>query len=550
MYYIEGYDLPAKEYASVYDMYPDLGEQDVMMARYRVEPGFEHRPDICALPPPLKGAPLVMANSSCRGATDYERRNMTKGDRLTQVWRLKQTCKAYLPYHTELERVFRECLIGAYSQRRFAISDGDDKKETQLRSMAPGIARSVPDMSLIGTAGTGKSTAASMMLARYPQGIYHVLPDGKCIMQIPYLEITAYADSNQKALYLALAARIDKLLGNTSYAEKISKMALAPMEVAVGELIEQFHVGIIVIDEIQLSKDKKMFENLLRLTANHGVSIMLIGTEEAVEMLNKNEWFARRFSHLGRIAADMKLEDQHALRAVLKQIWQCQWTKKPYQLTDDCVDFFTKESGGNIDLITSIYVVAQMLVIESEGSKKELDLNVKTLKKAANWFPNAKKLILDGKQTIEDAYIEERNKVMTTVGSAAQEAKKLEAQQLNAMAADLSSEKTALLNDITWRVMACTDTTEKTIEKAFLRLLANGVEFAEMSPVNRAEIIRMSIRGELKEEKQETASAHTNRRRGRTKREPSVSVQKSFNEAMENADATSILSSDGISSAV
>lgn len=494
MYYIEGYDLEFHDYTTVYDMYPNLLKQDIQPAAYRKENGFVHRPDICALPPPLTGTDLLRANIHHSKLPKTIIRDMTKANRLFHVSRLKQELKVYLPFQMEMERKFRECIIGAYSQRRFALSDGTDiANREKLYSLSRPISTSVPDISLIGTAGTGKSSAVRMMLDRYPSAIYHRLPDGKAILQIPFLELTAYNDRNIKALFLDMAAQIDRITGQ-SYARDMSKYSVQRMELVIGELIQLYHVAILIIDEIQLSKDKAIFDHLLRLTACHGVSVMLIGTEDAVEMLNKNEWFARRFSHLGRICSDMSSSNRTVQEAVIKQVWENQCLRELCPCNKDILDFLISESGGNIDLLTSIFITAQYMVIESEDSKHPAKFDLPTFKKAASMFPIAKQLILNGASLIEAAYIEERNKAVSVIERAAQAEKQKEIEAMNAKVPDISNEKAEMLTDVIWRVTAVTEgVTESMVERTYLRLTAKGIDFRSMTAVQRAQVLIAAI---------------------------------------------------------
>ena len=536
MYYVEGYKLPFTEYTSCYDMYPNIGERDIQIAQYVRVPGFEHRPDICALPPLLTGSALVQANSSCPQPTDLQIRRMSKSERMFAVWRIKQTVKAFLPWHIEMERRFRECIVSAYMQRRFAISEGNDiAKQDKLLSMADPIAPSVSDASLIGTAGTGKSTAVRLMLDRYPKGIYHTMPDGKRILQIPYLELTAYNDTNIKAMYYDMLSQIDRITGNdyfVQYSQK--KMDVQTLEYHVGALFELYHIAILVIDEIQLSKDKQIFDHLLRLTAHCGVALMLIGTEEAVEMLNKVEWFGRRFSHLGKIVSDMNISTSYAIKEnVIRQIWRTQWTLQHYDCTSDIVDFFITEGGGNVDLITSIFAMAQMMVIETEGTDHELALDLQTLNKAADRFPLAKKLILGGVSTIESAYIKERAEQTSAIERAAQRMQEEELNKLNTQVMELSSKKADTLADLTWRIMAVEDTTEKAIKKAYERMTAEGVDFTSMSGKQGAKVLMTALRGK-------TAKSTAKKQAPKKRVKPETPFEDVITEEVEKHDAVGI----------
>ena len=186
---------------------------------------------------------------------------------------------------------------------------------------------------------------------------------------------------------------------------------MGKMAVYMKSLIELFHVGLIILDEIQLltSAKKSFFEYLLQLTDTTGVSFFIVGTEEFLAELNKTHHNARRFLHLGAIKAAIDPQAYKTLQAIITQIWRYQWTKQRYPLTEGIVQTLVALSAGNIDLLTTIFVAAQLAVIKSEGTSTALHLSSQTINEAAKQFPFAKKLILEGKKRIDQQYLMERD---------------------------------------------------------------------------------------------------------------------------------------------
>ena len=503
--------LNYEDYLTVEDMYPERETQDIVEARYRKELGYENKADICALPPPINGTSLVAANMVTKTPNRDMLKSMSKTDRIIAAKRqIKQNMRAFLSYQLDLERLFRECLIGAYSQRSSETwPDNDIRQDKNVYSMANTIDSSVPDMSLIGTAGTGKSTSVRTMLKRYPKCIRHSFNDGHQIMQIPYLEATAYNSSGEKGLFLTLTRHIDRILG-TDYTKEISQSSVPVMALRIGELIQKYWVAAIIVDEIQLFTDKKIFDQLLNLTANYGVSLVLIGTEDAVTALNKNEWFARRFSHLGRVCSDMGSQDPESVEATLRQLWKHQWTREYYESpSPEIVKFFVNETRGNVDLMASIFVLAQCMVIASEDSGSPQDrfdsrdpffqsdhplrLDLQTFKKAASRFPIARQLIVEGISEVEQMYVKETNDVMNAIDALARNMQAKEAENAIRSVAKILEDKTTLLADVINKVhMFIKDVPDKQIEKVYNRLLTTEQDFPD-DPGARAGKVYMAI---------------------------------------------------------
>jgi hypothetical protein len=196
----------------------------------------------------------------------------------------------------------------------------------------------------------------------------------------------------------------------------------------------------------------------------------------------------------------MSSSNRTVQEAVIKQVWENQCLREPCPSNKDILDFLISESGGNIDLLTSIFITAQYMVIESEDSKHPSKFDLPTFKKAASMFPIAKQLILNGASLIEAAYIEERNKAVSVIERAAQAEKQKEIEAMNAKVPDISNEKAEMLTDVIWRVTAVTEgVTESMLERTYLRLTAKGIDFRSMTAVQRAQVLIAAINSPSKD---------------------------------------------------
>lgn len=447
MVYITDIELPCEHYTHPLQMYPDIGQKDLQPAKYREVFGERSNPDICALPPPLSGAALMADNMHGMPCYNAEMaRSLPKSERLAALASFKDIVTVYMPWHAAMERRFYECLLSAYRRRTFGLLDSGSM---DVLSISRPISTSVQDISLIGTAGSGKSTAVRLMLDRIPRGIQHDL-DGKRYVQIPVLETTA-REGDMKSIFIDLAMTVDKILGESCYELQMRKMkTVTNMEAYLVALIQSFHVGIIVIDEIQnvTKRKQSMFDHVLSVTASAGVAVMIIGTESAITDLNQNEWFSRRFSHLGRIASDFNAEDTRVMEQIIQIIWGMQWTRKQYPLTKSIMTTLLEVSCQNVDLLTTIYITAQLLCIHSEGKNQELVLDERTIRKAADQYPMAKQLLRDGMEKMESMYQAEKRATLAAITREAQTEREKEQRRLMQDAVTVFSNKEKLTSEI------------------------------------------------------------------------------------------------------
>lgn len=135
-----------------------------------------------------------------------------------------------------------------------------------------------PAFSVIGTAGSGKTSAIRLTLRKFPKVIIHEL-DEVSYIQIPIVLLTAPANSNLKALFIQFGQQMDDLLGQDSYySEMFSKQTsnVGRASNMMTQIIKKFSIGMIIIDEIQQMDFKansaKSFENFLAITSNSGVA--------------------------------------------------------------------------------------------------------------------------------------------------------------------------------------------------------------------------------------------------------------------------------------
>ncbi len=501
MDYLTDIKLPLIQVEGWKDLYPDRCRHDILDAIYHATAETDSNPDICALPLVIPQRDLFLLNTSTFPGYDHKKiAGMSLAEKYDCLAAFKDCVRIYLPYHFELERKFHHCLSSAYRSRSFGLMPNS----INVLSTTPPISSSVQSMSLVGTAGTGKSTAVEMMLSRMPKGIRHTFPNGFQYTQIPVLSATANGGADIKNIFINLAKQIDDIMGipEKYYEKQMQKQStVAKMTSFFGSLIQLFHVGMIVIDEIQLAAGGGMFTTLLTVTATYGVALLIIGTEDTIFHLNRNEWFARRFFHLGRVTSDLLKADEQYVEGVIRQIWTCQWTNIMHPLSQGVIRTLKDESGGNLDFLTTIFITAQKLVIASEQEAKRsnddskiLKLNEKTLLTAARMYPNARSYILEGKTSVETYYLDERNAAIKSLIEEADAARKTESRKIIESAASVFTKQTEVLTDVSKRIRAIYDDIDyNTIEVTYKRFASSDNGFLSLDTKQQTKLVLQSI---------------------------------------------------------
>ena len=372
MRYMTRFDLNYEELKPGEDLYDDvdLESTDMVEARYRKDGSFPENPCIACLPRPYTAAEIRKINDI--GLVGYDERavsDMPIQDRKRQLYRIRDI-RIPLPFHAKVDSMLSGVLISSYARRRIGISGYPRKislcgeeKDTRTISCG-GDAATGFGFSLIGAAGSGKTTAIDLVLKKYPKVICHKFDD--CFfIQIPFIRLTAYSNSNLTALFQSFARQLDMLLdsGNNHYRQIHTRQNLGQITSIVCGWIELYHIGAIIIDEMQLldfsGSSVKSFENILTVMAQTGVGIVTVGTPDAIRAWGGK---LRIYRRLGSeiIKADDYCRDEKFIQYVIGRIWKYQWTSERLPAPDeDVMEAMYEESLGSIDLLLTLWMQIQ-----------------------------------------------------------------------------------------------------------------------------------------------------------------------------------------------
>jgi hypothetical protein len=339
---------------------------------------YKGNPLIEALPPiylPNEAARL-MAFDPCYHEAERE---LEAHHRAHSVWRLFRYFQP-LVVHLDIENSVSTAIRQGYISRNpvtpqyaAALAQGADavhNRSQYLSDYYTGNTTSV-GFTIIGLSGVGKTTGIQRVLSLYPQAIQHTQYSGESLFlnQLVWAKLDCPFDGSIKGLCLDFFAYVDRALG-TDYSRKFSvnRMAVNAALPIMAQIANAHCLGLLVIDEIQhLVQAKgggreKMLNFFVSLVNTVGIPVVLIGTSNAMSVLQSEFRQARRSSAQGALIWD-RMQNDTSWEVMLHAMWKYQWLQKPTPLTDDLKNVLYDESQGILDIAVKLYAMAQSKAI-------------------------------------------------------------------------------------------------------------------------------------------------------------------------------------------
>lgn len=356
-----------------------------MVADYKLHglPEYDSNPLIQALPRILDDEKFIQKVQHQLFSTEDER-SLPSELRYHCVERLTAPIpRGYfqpLNRHVELHRTLITAVMQGYLARNIAKpehairatqihqalvrADGNN-----LDDYLPGDT-SAQSITLIGPSGCGKTTALLRTLNLIPKIIFH--PDHN-FFQIPYIKVDCPHSGSLKDLCINIFLNIDGLFGTTNYYKKFSSRSNSEghMLAQVATIMNNHGVGALVIDELQYltAAKKELPERMLNYFVSMvnclGVPVIRVGTNKAVQLLNKGLKHARR---AGGIFWNLMQKDEE-WELFCEGLFEAQWTKISTPFSAEIANTLFDESQGIADIAIKLHKMVQWRAIAGGGKE-------------------------------------------------------------------------------------------------------------------------------------------------------------------------------------
>jgi hypothetical protein len=226
---------------------------------------------------------------------------------------------------------------------------------------------------LLGTSGGSKTRTLERILRCYPQIVRHETPYH--LTQIVWIRLDCPSKKGTSQLCQNFFYSVDRLLG-TNYEAKYAGKGQNDYKMLINMAhVANLHaIGCLVIDEVQfliLNQDKaeETLAFLVTLVNTIGIPVILVGTNSAIPLIQKNFKEARRAIGLGNTVWDA-YENNAVWQSLVEKLWKYQWLNTYTPLTKELSDTIYYYTQGVIDILIKLFILIQIRLISVHEQRK------------------------------------------------------------------------------------------------------------------------------------------------------------------------------------
>lgn len=347
----------------------DLTAGSMVDAQYRRVAGYEDNPDVCALPkmPSVRDI-LALGMMNPPG---YDREQVEKMSTAEKLAAIEDIDMAMIPLgiHVDVARTIWKFLDRRYKGADVMISANEDEKAYRKGSFGRAIvlyqkleAPSPIGFLLHGKTGCGKTMAVNLACRMYPNVIYHEFEDCSYV-QIPIVMVTALR-KDIRDVFESIAAAFDRFLDTGDYHRRraVGAKSISATEGLVKKWIELYHVGLIIVDEVQFldfSPKKKNIEDIVSITQATGAQFGLIGNDDGYRAVLEYDRLNRRVAKNIINADEVTKNNVRLFENAIKTLWGYQFGNVESPFTTEIEELLMYHSSRNIALLKYIVITIQ-----------------------------------------------------------------------------------------------------------------------------------------------------------------------------------------------
>ena len=499
----------------------DLEAQDVVDAEYIRVNGHEGNPDIEALPRLLSGRALLDSESVIPDALLDKNASPLTAVSAIRGLRIPLNCQK------TIDRILYCGLVKSYAGRKYALTQHALRlpfdEDMELNILSSSYMNNVVDgAAVIGMPGTGKSTAVSIALRRYPKVIVHKTDDGSYV-QIPVVKTTAFTNGNLSALFHMFAARLDELLDTGRlHRDLMPKVNIGSMCACIIDWIQTYHIGCWIIEEIsffEFSNSSRSFENIVSIMQETGIFLFVTGNRDFYDRIKGNLRLERRL--LGSfVNMDSEGQNDRFMKYFLKKVWRYMLPDLRPLYSDEMADTILDVSLGSVDMITILLSAIQIAYLDAQeknakrGRKvpAEKIVNTEMVRKTGEeQLGRMRALFKSGKKDAVDKFRKLREEFDSGLRDAANSELREKKEMEEAIAEDIASgyDHSVKLYKVREAIKDVFDDaySDKQIESAFCRCEKDVEGFRRLPDRKMIQAVRRRLEETGKEKKKKQAEA-------------------------------------------
>ena len=232
-----------------------------------------------------------------------------------------------------------------------------------------GVATGMTSATCIGVSGIGKTSCLQAASGLCGGTIETKLPYQKLV---PVLEISCPFNCSFRSLCSQMLAKLDECLGTDYYQKSLKRSINAEQVMQMVCNLANIHIGVLVIDEIQMIIENKsgnlLYRMILQLINSSNICVLMCGTPECVPFFEQNPQMARRMAGLqyGPMMYDVHFKE------FCQTVFSYQYTKNKTELTDGILEWMYEHSGAIPATVTALIYSAQEISIQNGSEKLDI----------------------------------------------------------------------------------------------------------------------------------------------------------------------------------